>query len=242
MKPLRPEHRRLAVLLGILAVTLVCASLLVGCDTFTCDETAERSATEPAAGVDTVRVIAEAGSLDIEGKAGLLEISMDGTACASNTSDLDEIWFEVITSGSEVLIEARTPDGANRFDVRIAVPDTVHVEIEAGSGEIRVREVGAVRITDGSGGVDVAGVAGDLIVEDDGSGNLDLRSVAGSVVVDSDGSGDITIAAVDGDVRIGTDGSGSINVSDVGGNFTVGSDGSGSISYTGVTGSVDIPD
>lgn len=236
---LHPTPRRILVAVG---VTLLCVSLLAGCETFTCDETAERSATAPAAGIDTLRVIAEAGSLDIEGKAGLTEISADGTACASNKSDLDEIQFEVSTSGSEVLIEARTPDGSSRFDVRIDVPDSMQIEIEDGSGEIRVRDVKAVRITDGSGDVDVAGVIGDLIVADDGSGDLDLRGVTGSVDVNTDGSGDILINDVDGHVRIGTDGSGSINVSSVGGNFTVGSDGSGSISYNDVGGSVDIPD
>jgi hypothetical protein len=223
-------------------VALLCVSLLAGCETFTCDETAERSATVSAAGIDTLRVVDEAGSLDIEGRPGLTEISADGTACASNTSDLDEIQFEVSTSGSEVLIEARTPDGSSQFDVRIDVPDSMLIEIEDGSGEIRVRDVAAVRLTDGSGDVDVAGVAGDLVIDDDGSGDLDLRAVVGSVEVETDGSGDIRISDVDRDVRIGSDGSGSISVSDVGGDFTVGDDGSGSISYTNVEGSVDIPD
>jgi hypothetical protein len=241
------SNRRVLVIdprsfLTLAAIAVVCVSLLVGCEEFTCDETAERSATASAAGIDTVRVIAEAGSLDLEGKAGLTEINMDGTACAGNTGDLSEIQFEVSTSGSEVLIEARTPSGSSRFDVRIDVPDSVLVEIDDGSGEIRVRDVAAVRITDGSGEVDVAGVTGDLVVADDGSGDLDLRGVTGSVDVNTDGSGDILISGVDGDVRIGTDGSGSIDVSDVGGDFTVGSDGSGTIDYTDIAGSVDIPD
>lgn len=238
---LRPVqgHRALWI---TLAVTLVCASLLVGCDAVICDETAERTATAPASGIDTVRVIAEAGDLDIEGKPSLTEISADGTACAANTGDLDEIQFEVSTSGSEIVIEARTPGSSSQFDVRIDVPDSVLVEIDDGSGNIRVRDVAAVRIIDGSGDVDVAGISLDLVVNDDGSGDLDLRAVTGSVDVNIDGSGDITIAEVDGDVRIGTDGSGSIDVSGVGGDFTVGDDGSGAISYRDVAGSVDIPD
>lgn len=245
----------------VIAVAVVGAALLVGCDAITCDETAERSATAASAGIETVRVIAEAGSLDIEGKSEVTEISMEGTACAANTSDLDEIQFEVGTSGSELLIEARTPDGSSRFDVRVDLPASVVVDIEDGSGEIRVRDVAAVRISDGSGEVDVSGVSGDLFVDDDGSGNLDLRDITGSVEVDTDGSGDIMIARVNGDVRIGDDGSGDISIEQVGGDvrigadgsgnidvngvdgdFVVTSDGSGGISYEDVAGSIDIPD
>ena len=222
-----------------IATLVMSAVLLVGCDVLTCDETAERSASAAAAGISTVRIIAEAGDLDVEGRLGLTEVEAEGTACASNTSDLDDIQFEVSTSGSEVVIEARTP-GNTQFDVTVTVPDSVLVEIEDGSGDIEVRDVAGVRVTDGSGDVTVAGVSGDVVVTDDGSGDLDLSDVAGTVEIEVDGSGDITVADVGGDVRIGSDGSGSIRVSNVAGDFEVGSGGSGDISHNNVGGTVDI--
>jgi len=222
------------------ASVVVISALLVGCDTFVCDETAERSASASAAGISTVRIIAEAGDLDVEGRLGLTEVEAEGTACASNTRHLDDIQFEVSTSGSEVVIEARTP-GNTQFDVTVTVPDSVLVEIEDGSGDIEVRDVAGVRVNDGSGDVDVAGVSGDLVVTDDGSGDLDLNDIAGTVEIEVDGSGDITVTDVRSDVRIGSDGSGDIRVSNVAGDFEVGSGGSGDISHNNVGGTVDIP-
>jgi hypothetical protein len=229
-----------SVWFSVIAVVVISA-LLVGCDVLTCDETAARSASAAAEGISTVRIIAEAGDLDVQGQLNLTEVEAEGTACASNTSDLDDIQFEVSTDGAEMVIEARTP-GNTRFDVTVTVPDSVLVEIEDGSGDIDVRDVAGVRVTDGSGDVDVAGVSGDLVVSDDGSGDLDLSDVAGAVEIESDGSGDITVGDVGGDVRIGSDGSGSIRVSNVAGDFEVGSDGSGNISHNNVGGTVDIPD
>ena len=224
-----------------LAAVVMISLLLVGCDVLTCDETAERSTSAAAGGISTVRIISEAGDLDVEGQPNLTEVDAEGTACASNTGDLDDIQFEVTSSGSEMVIEARTPGGNTQFDVRITVPDSVVVEIEDGSGDVDVGDVAGVRITDGSGDVDVAGVSGDVVVGDDGSGDLDLSDVAGTVDIGVDGSGNITVADVAGDVRIGSDGSGSIRVTNVEGDFEVGDDGSGDISHSGVGGTVDIP-
>ena len=217
-------------------------SLLAACNFASCDQTAERSASAAAEGTSTVRIIDEAGSLDVEGQPNMTEVVAEGVACASNTTNLDEIQFEVTTSGSEILIEARTPGNNSEFDVTVTVPDSVLVVIEDGSGAIDIRDVAGTRITDGSGDIDVAGVTDDLVVQDDGSGDLDLRDISGMVEIQTDGSGDITVADVGGGVRIGSDGSGSINVSNVGGDFEVGNDGSGGITHSGVEGTVDIPD
>jgi len=224
-----------------LAAVVMISLLLVGCDVLTCDETAQRSASAASEGISTVRIISEAGDLDVQGQPNLTEVDAEGTACASNTSDLDDIQFEVSTSGSEMVIEARTSGGNTQFDVMVTVPDSVVVEIEDGSGDVDVGDVAGVRITDGSGDVDVAGVSGDVVVGDDGSGDLDLSDVAGTVDIGVDGSGNITVADVAGDVRIGSDGSGSIRVTNVEGDFEVGDDGSGDISHSGVGGTVDIP-
>lgn len=234
------KHPRAKPASLLITIAIACA-VLVGCDALVCDVSAERSATVPAAGINIVRIIAEAGSLDVEGRIDLTEISATGTACASNTADVDDIQFDVTTSGSEVVIEARTPDGNARFDVTVVVPESAVVDIEDGSGSVEVRDVAEVLITDGSGDVYVTDVSGDVLVMDDGSGDLDLRDIAGSVEIEVDGSGGIEVAEVGGNVLIGSDGSGDIRVADIGGDFEVGSGGSGNISHSNVGGTVDIP-
>jgi len=227
---------------------LLAATALVGCvgeggsfGLFTCNLTAERSASVPAEGIVTVRIVAESGSLDVAGQAGATDIVAAGTACASNATELEDMQFQVGTGGSEVVIEARTPSGASQFDVSITLPDTVAVEIDDGSGSVNVHGVAGMRINDGSGDVAVEGVGGDLEVIDDGSGSLDVSDIGGTVTIRSDGSGDINVAGVGGDLRIGSDSSGTIDVTDVGGDFSVGEDGSGGISYRNVAGNVDLP-
>lgn len=221
---------------------VVVSSLLTGCDAFDCDRTADRSASVTSEGISSVLIISEAGSLEVDGELNLTEVRAEGTACASNDTDLGDIQFEVTTNGDEVVIEARTPDGNSRFDVNVTVPDTVAVEIQDGSGFVDLRDVAAVRVTDGSGDIDVTDVTGDVRVVDDGSGDISVRGTGGTVRIDTDGSGDIAVTDVDGDVLIGSDGSGSITVTGVEGDFEVGEGGSGSISYSEVGGTVDIPD
>ena len=60
-------------LFPIIAVIMVSA-LLVGCGVVTCDQTADRSTNVAAEGINTVRIIAEAGSLDVAGQLNLTEV------------------------------------------------------------------------------------------------------------------------------------------------------------------------
>jgi DUF4097 and DUF4098 domain-containing protein YvlB len=221
---------------------LVVSALLVGCDLVTCDQTADRSESVPVAGIESVRIIAEAGSLEVDGQTNLTNVDAEGIACASSSGDLDEIQFEITTSGSVVVIEARTPGTNSEFDVRITVPDSMLVEIEDGSGSIEVRSVAGLRVSDGSGDVDVSDVGENLVIVNDGSGDLLLSDVGGSVEIESDGSGSITVSGIGGDVLVGNDGSGSISVSDVAGDFEVRNDGSGGIDHSGIGGTIDIPE
>jgi hypothetical protein len=229
------------ILYPVIAIITISA-LLVGCDLVTCDQTADRSTSVSAGGIDTVRIIAEAGSLDVEGQLNLTEVEAKGIACAGSSGDLDDIQFEVTTSGSEIVVEARTPDGNSQFDVTITVPNSVLIEIEDGSGSVDVRDVAGLQIDDGSGDVDVSNVSGNVVVIEDGSGDIGLRSISGAVDIEKDGSGEITVSDVGGDVLIAEDGSGSIHVTDVAGDFEVRQDGSGGIDHSGIAGTVDIPE
>lgn len=188
-----------------------------------------------------LRIDASAGSLEVIGSDSLSEVVVESVACASHQSYLDEIRLDTRRRGSRLLVEVDLPDidwNWNRYarlDLIVRVPSSLRLDIEDGSGSIKIRGVGTTTIVDGSGEIDVDTVYGDLTIED-GSGEIDVHNVRGRVSVREDGSGSIQIADVEGDVDIEEDGSGSISVRDVTGSVRVNEDGSGSIRAVGVSG------
>jgi len=230
-----------------------------------CRHEAQRTATVAAAGARDLMVKVGAGSLKIEGKAGLDRVIVRGRACASSADLLEDVQLRAERSGSEVRVESLQRDDnnwswtGNRYaylDLVIEVPAGMAADISDGSGSIEISNLGAVTITDGSGEITGTDLHGDVRVRDgsgnitltdlggavnihDASGSIELRNVAGQVEIE-DGSGEIDVRVARNSVRI-SDGSGNIDVSDVSGNFTVENDGSGTISYANVRGSVDVP-
>lgn len=232
------------------------------------DYTAPRNAVVDAAGARMVEVEAAAGSLRIEGKAGLRQVQVTGTARSSSQRFLSEIKLIAERRGDVVFIKADIPDDESGFrdrdnwsaalDLVIQVPQGINAEVSDGSGEAKVLNVGAleasdgsgdfsvegassVHITDGSGNLRIENVGGDVTVSD-GSGEIDVRNVTGSFTVETDGSGSIIATDVRGSVIVENDGSGEIEVNKVGRDFRVENKGSGSIDYTAVSGQVNIPD
>ena len=233
------------------------------------DYTAPRNATVDAAGARTVEVEAAAGSLRVEGKAGLRQVQVTGTARASSQQFLNQIRLIAERRGDVVFIKADIPDHEWRsgfndnhsasLDLVIQVPQGINADVSDGSGDAKVLNVGSleasdgsgnfeldgaagsVRITDGSGNLTIANVGGDVRVSD-GSGEIDVRNVTGSFTVESDGSGSIYATDVRGSVLVENDGSGEIEVNKVGKDFRVEHKGSGSIDYSLVSGQVDVPD
>jgi DUF4097 and DUF4098 domain-containing protein YvlB len=189
---------------------------------WSCDETASRAA-------------------DVSvGDATRIRVRATGTACAPTQEDLERVTLTAERVGTDIVVEAHTDDTNGRLDLTLEVPDTVPLEVEDSSGSLRIYDVAAVDLRDGSGGIDIDGVAGDVRVTD-GSGGIDIVAVRGSVTIEDDGSGGIDIADVGGDVIIEEDGSGGIDVADVQGDFIVKRDGSGSVRHSGVAGRVDTP-
>jgi DUF4097 and DUF4098 domain-containing protein YvlB len=232
------------------------------------DYTAPRNAVVDAAGARMVEVEAAAGSLRIEGKAGLKQVQVTGTARSSSQRFLSEIRLIAERRGDVVFIKADIPDDESGFRDRdnwsaalelvIQVPQGINAEVSDGSGEAKVLNVGtleasdgsgdfsvegasSVHITDGSGNLRIENVGGDVTVSD-GSGEIDVRNVTGSFTVETDGSGSIIATDVRGSVIVENDGSGEIEVNKVGRDFRVENKGSGSIDYTAVSGQVNIPD
>ena len=228
---------------------------------------APRNAVVDAVGAKSVEVEAGAGSLRVEGKAGLRQVQVTGTARSSSQQFLTQIKLIAERRGDVVFIKADIPDSdGNRdddysaaLDLVIEVPQGINAEVGDGSGDTKILNVGSldasdgsgsfsvigaagsVRITDGSGDLTIENVGGDVKVND-GSGDITVRNVTGSFTVESDGSGGIYATDVRGSVVVQNDGSGSIEVNKVGKDFTVESKGSGSIDYADVSGRVDIPD
>jgi hypothetical protein len=203
-----------------------------------CAVTAPRLEVVDAAGLAEVRVLAGAGTLRIAGEPARGDVRIEGTACAPRERDLERLEVVVTRTGGSLLIEA-PPEGPSqgRIDLVIAMPAELPVGVTDGSGSLEIRGVAAVGLDDGSGGVAISDIAGDVRARD-GSGGLDIRRVGGGVVIELDGSGSIDVREVGGDVVIGQDGSGGIDVADVGGDFTVGADGSGGVEWRRVAGRV----
>ena len=67
------------------------AGMMTGCTIAqdSCDYTAPRELDLDAAGVDRLDVVARAGSLDIQGEAGLERVIVRGRVCASSAELLD---------------------------------------------------------------------------------------------------------------------------------------------------------
>ncbi|HWL39656.1 MAG TPA: hypothetical protein VNO75_05405 [Gemmatimonadaceae bacterium] len=229
--------------------------------------TSPRNAVVDANGARVVQVEASAGSLRVEGKAGVRQVQVRGTARSSSQDVLKDIKLIAERRGDVVFIKADLPDYDRRswtdtysagLDLVIEIPQGLAADIADGSGEADVINVGAleitdgsgeltingaasVRVTDGSGDVTIANIRGDVRVSD-GSGDINVSNISGSFTVKSDGSGSISASDVRGSVLVENDGSGGIEATKIGRNFTVESKGSGSIRYREVSGQVDIPE
>jgi hypothetical protein len=230
------------------------------------DFTAPRSATVPTAGVQRIEVFARAGTLRIDGRPGIREVRVTGMARASSRRLLDDIKLIAESKNGTLYVEADIPerdsdwrDDYMGLDLVIEVPSELPLQVEDGSGELEIRNVGALDLKDGSGEATIEHVGGRLRMRDgsgeirildvkgdvevtDGSGTLDIRQVEGNVEVGSKGSGELRVEQVSKSVRVGSKGSGTVDVTHVGGDFTVEHKSSGSIEYSDVKGRVDVPE
>lgn len=222
------------------ALCFVLALLTTGCVSWAeeCRFTAPRDAEVALDGAAAVQVAAGPGSLRIDGRPGRDRITVSGTACASEESLLDEIELVTRRSGDTLIIEARFPEGRNRYeqvglDLVIEVPDSLPLEVDDTSGPAEIAGVASLRMTDGSGPLWIDGVAGDVAVVDS-SGELEISRVGGEVTIE-DSSGEIVVQAVGGNIEI-EDSSGGIDVRDAGRDVIIKQDSSGDIRVSGVAG------
>jgi DUF4097 and DUF4098 domain-containing protein YvlB len=223
---------------------------------------ATREAALDAAGSTRVLVNAGAGSLRVEGKPGLRQVRIRGTACASDRTLLEEIELSAQRFGSEVRVHAndRELELRNREYARlnlvVEVPEYLAATVLDGSGELELIALGALDIIDGSGNITIRDIAGSVQIDDragqlrlsdvrgdvnveDTTGEIDLADVIGTVDV-RDGSGVVKLLRVGRDALI-SDGSGDIEIDGVGGDLTIRTDTNGGFDYRAVRGTVRVP-
>lgn len=213
------------------------------------DYTEVRNLELDVADVGHIEIDAGAGSMIVKGVDGINKVFVQATISVAD-ADKDEaarliekkMRLALDKHGERALLQAYFEHGlfggtkGAGIDLEVSVPSTMAVHIDDGSGSIEVTGVAAaVTIDDGSGSVDVSGAAS--LVIDDGSGSIDVNNIGGDVVI-TDGSGRIEVRAVAGSVTI-DDGSGSISVSDVEQDLIIVEDGSGGVSIRNVRGTVE---
>lgn len=215
-----------------------------------CRYRADRAAEASMEGVRRIVVEVGAGSLDIRGESGRAHMQASGVACASDKKQLERLQIYVERNGSTLVISDSprwslldptswsNDVGNGRLDLSIKVPEGIALEVEDGSGDAYIANVGDLEINDGSGSLRIEDLHGSLELVD-GSGDVVIARVRGSVSL-KDGAGELEITQVSGAVEIIDDGSGGLVILDVQDNVEIVNDGSGDIRIERVNGSVEI--
>lgn len=252
------RHLILAALLLVPAVAMAYSS--------ECAFHADRNLDLNLSGVRSVTFVTRAYDLHVEGTAPAGKGTVRGKACASSQEILDRLVVTQRRDGDTLLVEltdnreGHWSFGHSYSDLKVdaAVPSSIPVIINVGSGEAKARGLATLESTVGSGKLeanDIKGAfsttvgSGEATVENTGavnvstvgSGSFSASSVNGGVRIGTVGSGEAKLRNITGDVSVGTVGSGEIDVDGVKGNLTVNTKGSGDVSQHGVTGKVDVP-
>jgi len=201
-------------------------------------------------GIDTLRVDAGAGYLQIVGVEGLDDIEVTATIVIDGEDDDDalhiiesDMRLSLEKDGDTATLVAMFDNSGWRFgdspliNLDVRVPSNLHLLVDDGSGSIDISKVrGDISLDDGSGSLRMTDVGGNIEI-DDGSGSIDVTGVGGDIRI-NDGSGSIDVRNVTGSVTV-DDGSGGIDVRDVGKDLIIVDDGSGGLDYSNISGRVE---
>ena len=203
-----------------------------------------------AEGISKVEIDCGAGFLKVTGDETLKSIEVRAEIIVTGKSEGKaqeyinknvELYLE--PKGSRAVLVSKFKEkfslfnfGRREINLTVAVPKSIDLDIDDGSGQITVEDIrGKVKVDDGSGGLYLKNIEGDAVI-DDGSGEIDASGITGNVDVD-DGSGSIHLVNVGQNVIL-NDGSGSIDIDGVGGDVIIRDDGSGSVSIHNVKGKI----
>jgi hypothetical protein len=107
--------------------------LLAGCGA---DESAERSASASAAGIVTVRIVGETGTVEVTGEPGRTSVAAEGTAYATSRARLDDIVFRITTIGQEMTVDK----GPGLNSCLTSVRSGKRRAIVTGTGDVTIRD------------------------------------------------------------------------------------------------------
>jgi len=232
-----------------------------------CQYEAPRNLQLDLAGVHAVQIEVHNQTLHLTGSPNEKGLTLNGRACASDKSALENLQVTQRREGDQLLLDI---GGDNHFsfslfgssyanlEVTVQLPASLPVTVSVGSGDADVSGVQQLQSNVGSGDLHVRQVSGKFAtsvgsgdVDANGIGSLDLGSVGsgdfkadgitGDARVGSVGSGDVVLRKVGGNVHADTLGSGDFTVSDVTGDFSLGAKGSGDVNHSGVRGKVSVP-
>ena len=249
--------------LARIAITVAMAHL-GGCAVVGRDHSATRSARIAVAGATVLRLDAGAGSLRVEGHTGARDVVVTGIAHAPTPRLLGAIQIVTRRVADTIFVSCTIPSAQGQpgpppaLDLRLELPSTLALNVVDSAGESVIRNVAALRIVHGNGGLDINTVSGGLDVRDgngdmvvaniygdvhivDGAGSIYLTDIRGSIDIPQAGPGEIQAVGVSGDVTIGSKRSGEVAARGVGGNLAVTASGSGSIEFQDVKGKVTLP-
>ncbi|WDE00656.1 DUF4097 family beta strand repeat-containing protein [Thalassomonas actiniarum] len=182
--------------------------------------------------------VANMSELVIEAGAGSMEIKsadidqIQVTAKIYQEQPHDNYCLSLSRKNNQALLESascrddRYDNHETNIDLTVLVPQELALDIRDGSGFIQVEGVAKAKIVDGSGYIDIRNISGQVDIHD-GSGLITAVNIDKNLDI-TDGSGAIEVRSVAGDLAI-SDGSGGIDISSVEGAVVI-RDGSGSIS------------
>lgn len=252
--------RRILALLPLLLIPLTAAA-------DECRYSAPRNLHDDLSGVRGVQIELHSHDMHLMGSSGSGGLELNGRACASSESALNNLQVTEHREGDQLIIDV---GGSSTFnisvfgisyeylDLQIQLPSNMPVTVndgsgdayisgltqltvQTGSGDLHINNIaGEVSVTTGSGDIEAADI-GSLRAGSIGSGDLKARTVHRDVNLGSVGSGDVELDGVGGNVIVGTLGSGDLTVSNVQGDLTVGAKGSGDVNHHNIGGKVNVP-
>ena len=254
---------------GTLLVLLLLIQMSTAAEAGDCKFVKKINLTLDLSSAESLKIVALAGDLEIDGESGSHEAKIEGHVCTSKQEWLEQSRID-ISEGKQATIEAILPDEdsgwsltGNQYkyiDLSIKVPVDMPLDVRDSSGDISMDNVasvnvqdssgdieidqssGPVRVRDSSGDIVIEHVGNDVIIESDSSGGIEIEDVDGNALVERDSSGEIEFVDIKGNATVNRDSSGSISARNIGGDFRVDKDGSGSIHSANVKGAVITPD
>ena len=228
---------------------LACLVVAAAAGAQPCRYSAPRNLDLDAGALKSLLLNLGAADAHVHGVAGLSNVQVRGTACASNQQWLDDLRIDSSRSGDQATVTAHTGDHENSFNLTgisryaymklsVSVPPQLAVAINSGSGDVLAESLQSLDFRSGSGDLTADRITGALALEL-GSGDVRAHDV-GNVDLSRTGSGDVTVQDVRGAVRSGHSGSGDLHFRDVHGDVSVGSVGSGDLQLESIGGNVQV--